>query len=407
MSDKKNIGNVNVLDIRKATEASVSQIGMIGNANVVLYSAETANLLSHLNFGNLNVSAELPGGDNVQMLLNKTTINHDYFGNKTTPEFLAIMGKVMFEGDVTVDDIAKNISGMVLMGKIICPENLMGVLQSKSKMTAGKIEGYPHLSQVMIGDLLLDESGLNALPDQSEIAVVGSVTFPVVVPDQLIERKLARLYASGGIKCHEENAPALLKRLHERSREITTIPAGYEWIEQPILLDDFILAQKAGRKLFCSGKVQIDAEVSAAALDGGLSALISEDGVICPSGLKEVIARKCDLLKTKVTFYDGRLWIVENEQTLLPSFLEALEGKLTLMVSGCLKIAQSIEPKLLADKLAKVHNEGLIQCNTAQMGVLQLRMGKNDGAIEDISLPKEEEPKSDPFGIGNANYLAL
>lgn len=406
MDAKKMIGNVNVLDIRKSSEAAVNQIGKIGNANVVLYSPETAGLLSHLNFGNLNISVEIPSGDNVQVLMSKSTLNHAYFANKTVPEFLAIIGKMVVEGDVSVEDIQAKISGLVLMGKVICPESLSGILQSKCKLSAGKFDTYPLMSKVVINDLVLDEKGLNALDEHSELAVVGDVTFPVAVANNLIERKIARLYAAGGVKCHEENAATIQKRLHERTHDVSVIPAGYEWIEERILLDNFVLAQKKARKLYCSAEVQIDGEVSAEALDAGIDALVCGEKVYCPAALKDTLAKKCDLLKTRAVFYEGKLWMIEDEETLPASFLDALDSKLTLVVTGVLKIDPAIEPKALAERLAKVHNLGVIQCTPAQMGVVQLRLGLKEGVISDINA-REEPAQEEDLGIGNANYLVL
>ena len=62
---------------------------MIGNANLVLYTTETANLLSKLNFGNLNASAEIPTDVKLEMLTGKTTLEHNYFEALTCPCFHA------------------------------------------------------------------------------------------------------------------------------------------------------------------------------------------------------------------------------------------------------------------------------------------------------------------------------
>ena len=143
------------------------------------------------------------------------------------------------------------------------------------------------------------------------------------------------------------------------------------------------------------------------ALDEHLDAIASGDMILCPAALKSVLARKCDPLKNRIVFYEGALWLVDDSQTLQASYLSALEGKVTLVVTGELEIAPDIEPEGLSAHLAKVHNLGQISCRPQQMGVIQARLGLHDGALVD-STPKVEEPAEEKAGqIGNANYLAL
>jgi hypothetical protein len=114
---------------------------------------------------------------------------------------------------------------------------------------------------------------------------------------------------------------------------------------------------------------------------------------------------KCDPLKTKVTFYEGELWLVDDERSLPASRFDYLEGKATLVVDGVLSVDPELDPKLLASRLAKVHNFGVIHCTPAQMGALQARLGAHDGVIDSPSQVEEKE--ENPNVIGNANYLAL
>jgi len=209
------------------------------------------------------------------------------------------------------------------------------------------------------------------------------------------------------VKCHEENSAVIQRFLHKDTPNITTIPTGHDWIEKPVVLDSLTLSRQKGRKLYCSEKVQIDPDVTPAVLDEGLAALVSEDMVLCPLGLKDTLMKKCDLLKTRVIFYEGTLWLVENEEKLYKSFLEAVDGKLTLMVTGSLTIEPEVEAKKLAEKVAKIHNLGAIFCRPEHMGIIQLRLGLKEGAVLDSTPHAEEPAKSEETGIGNANYLAL
>ncbi len=405
MSEKKSIGNVNILDLRKATEASVAQIEKIGNVNVVLYTAETSDLVARINIGNLNAPLEVPDGQ-VQIILSKTVLNKDYFQNKTDPEFLAVIGKLQVSADVSVEDINTKIIGLAVIGKVLCPDHLLGALQAKSKITMGKFASYPTLKQVRFGDLTLDECSLTALEDHSELAVIGSLTIPAILPNELLERKLACLFAQDGVTCHEENAAQLQKCLHKDTPALNTIPAGHEWTDQPIVLDSLTLSMKAGRKLFCTQKVQIDPEVTPQQLEAGFASLVCKDGIYCPVELKASLAKICDLLTTRAVFYSGTLWVVEGEERLYNSFLEALDGKVTIVVNGMLTLDPGIQAKALLERLAKLHNHGAVFCPSELIGIVQLRLGIKEGVLQDSAQAAPADEPSE-YSTGNANYLVL
>jgi hypothetical protein len=147
---------------------------------------------------------------------------------------------------------------------------------------------------------------------------------------------------------------------------------------------------------------QIGQDVTAEMLDQALEKLVVKDVLICPVGLRTTVARKCNLLETKAVFYPGELWLVEGELTLLASRFNYLEGKATLVVQGELTVASEVEPRLLAERLEKVHNFGEIFCTRDQMGALQSRLGINEGEFMDVMAEGEE-----PGTIGNVAYLKL
>ncbi len=408
--EKKSIGNVNVLDLRKATEESVAGISSIGNANLIVYTHETASLFARLHIGNINASAEVPADANVKTFMAPLTVNRNFFKDLQGKLFIMALGPVTFEPDVKVEDIEAGLGGMSLLGPITYPEHLTGAIQSKILMAMGPSYAYPSFATIKMSSLELDEAYLRTLADGSELAVLGSLHALQVLPNDLIEQKIKKLFVSGKTKCRQENAPALQARLVEGSGKVKAIPAGFELVEKPLLLDSALLESLPARKLYCTERVQIDGSVSAAALDKNLEALKSEEMILCPEGLREVLARKCNLLENRVVFYQGELWLVEDSSELVASQFEYLEDKATLVVLGELKIAIDIDPKVLASRLAKVHNLGAIWCTPDQKAALQARLGLREGALLDSTKKEEPEPEEkdeEMGGIGNVNYLAL
>jgi hypothetical protein len=114
------------------------------------------------------------------------------------------------------------------------------------------------------------------------------------------------------------------------------------------------------------------------------------------------VAQKCNLLETQAIFYQGELWLIENELSLSASRFDYLAGKATLVVRGELAVAPEIDPKILADRLDKVHNFGEIICTPEQAAAFQARLGINEGEFVDSA-----EGVGDEEGIGNIGYLKL
>jgi hypothetical protein len=96
---------------------------------------------------------------------------------------------------------------------------------------------------------------------------------------------------------------------------------------------------------------------------------------------------------------------LDGEQTLRAARFDYLDGRATLVVFGELAIDPNVEPRMLADRLAGVHNFGEIRCTPEQMGALEARLVTSEGELQDSAAP-EETTGTEP-AIGNANYLAI
>jgi hypothetical protein len=406
--DKKNIGNVNLLDLRKATAESVSEIGNIGNVNLVVYTHETAGLFNRMRFGNMNASVEVPEDVVVKVYMSPLAINRNFFKNLGSKLFILALGPVTVEPDVTAEEIEAGLGGLALLGPAMYPESLTGAIQSKIILGLGPTAAYPPFAKIKMDTLDLDENYLQKLSDGTELAVLGALHALQVLPNELIQQKIKKLFVSGKIKCREENASVLQSLLVEGSGKIKAIPAGFELVEKPLLLDSYLVESLPARKLYCTERVRIDENVTAATLDKNLEALKAEEMILCPESLKEVLVKKCNLLENRVVFYQGALWLVEDSSDLLASQLEYLEDKATLVVTGELKIAPEIDPKTLSSRLAKVHNLGVIWCTPEQKVTLQTCLGLREGALLDSTKREEAEDIGEEGpGIGNVNILTL
>lgn len=404
-TEGKSIGNVGVLDLRTATEATVAGIRRIGNVGMVLCSPETAHLVARIAMGNLGGTIEAPV--DARLLSGQVIINREFFRDQPAPLHLIVTGQVIIEPEVQAADLEKGLGSLHLSGQIFCPEHLAGALQAKLRTLQGQLQTYDGALRLVLGDLVLDEHTLPALGEGSQFAVVGKVLVPKVVDNELLTRKIAKLHLIGHILCHEENAQILFSRLDEKTgmAKKTVIPTGFELVDSPLVIDADTLGALPGKRLYCTKRVQIGRDVEAQALDRALEQLIVRNMLLYPRSLGEVLNRKAELTGETGLTYEGELWLVEGAEELVASRFEYLEGKATLVVLGELKIDPEIEAKVLAEKLAKVHNKGEISCTRAQMGAIQARLGLNKGELRDSAQEtEEEEPKE---GIGNVGHLKL
>lgn len=418
MTKKISIGNVNILVLQKATEESVAMIDQIGNVNMVAYSRETAALLARIKIGNINCSAFVPPGAEVQPHMGETVIRAgDLDGESHPPVFMLAMGQLIFGEDLTETQIEKNLAGLVFMGDLIYPDSLANVVQRKTLQRMGSATSYPVFTRVKFGSLTLDERYLDNLPTNIDLAVVGNLNVPKVLSNSRLEQKLQKLFVSGRITCHAENAEVLQSRRTGNSDAVKVIPAGFEWVDTPLTLDRDHLALLPSKKIYCTQRLLITDDIDAAMLDSALEYIVGEELILCPSAAKATFMQKCDVFHSKVVFYEEKLLLVENEDShgLRVARLNSLKGKATLVVTGTLPLDKEVPPVLLTERLAKVHNLGIIEGSFEQLDAIEALLGLREGELQATETPSTPNQNDDAEidrengtqSIGNMNILTL
>jgi len=405
MTEGKTIGNVNILDVRKATEEAIADIKKIGNINVLLYSASTASYISRLNLGNVNISLEAPEEGETRTIMGHLRLTPNALSGEGEPGFYVVMGHVIVEKGSDVDAMNASLAGMsglVVMGHVFCPESLSSLIQQKIKQQMGHFIPYPDDATLVGGTLELTAGFLEQLEGPTGFVVIGSLRAIEEIPETLMP-KAEYFQVRGSVLCAEKNAEAVRARLRGGTSEMTIVPSGYRFHEGDLTLDATTLASLAGAKLFCTGNVRFGEDVTAEAIEAGLAGLRGLGLIVCPEALQDAVKTKLDLVADRVIFYAGQLWLFDQDHTLHASRFDYTEGKITALVTGDLRIAPDVEPDVLADRLLAIHNFGDIRCAPEQMGAIEARLGIHEGALCD-STPEEQDEEC---GIGNANILAL
>jgi hypothetical protein len=404
MSEGKTIGNVNVLDLRKTSEEAIAGISRVGNVNVLLYSPDTPHFTDRINMGNINSSIEVPADADLRTTMGHLRLSPDLLQDEGNAGFHVVMGHVFVEtgsGDGSMEHSLKGLVGLVVMGHVFCPESLASVVQPKIKQQMGHFISYPDDVVLIVGSLELTPGLLSELDRPAGYFVTGSLR-AIENVGEAVKQKIDYLQVRGSILCAEENVAAIRSKLRGGTSELTVVPSGYRLHEGDLELDAATLESLSGAKLFCTGTVQFGPDVEPASIERGLAGLRSLGLIVCPERLKDAAKSMLDLVEDRAVFYEGDLWLFDEEHTLHASRFDYAEGKVTALVTGELRIEPDVEPSVLADRFLAVHNLGEIRCTPEQMGAIEARLGIHDGELID-STPKEKET----FDIGNANILAL
>lgn len=397
------IGNIAILDLRTATKESVGMIHTIGNVAIILTSPETAALAATLRVGNAAQTIEVSGDP--KLISGNETLTRDSFKHISTPLDILVAGNVIFSSDIPPEELEAGLNRIVIAGNVVCPDHLAGIINAKAGHVGGNLAVIPTDAQLIQGSLTLTESYLRSLADDTKIAVMGTVKSTDLLPNELLTQKLGSLHVFGRVVCHEENASAIMAALDNTAANVTLIPTGFSYVERELTLTNAMLAALPGKKLYCQS-IRIGDDVEADALRSHVESLIVKNMLICPESLQSTVASLCNLLETQAIFYSSELWLFDDSTTLLAQRFDYLEEKATVLVTGELTVAEDADPAVLASRLDKVHNLGIIKCSLAQMAALQSRLGVNHGLFEELKT-SDDSNDSDTRTIGNIAYLKL
>jgi len=404
MDEKMTLGNVNVLDVRNTPKETFDKLKLIGNVNVILVSPETASYLPGIPAKNINAVAHVPADVGVKTCMSSITLNAHYLEGLPARTFLLVMGRILVESDVTVEMIDTHLAGLVVMGKVVCPDAVLGALQAKTSLMMGTAVPYPADAVLISSSLKLDDAFLNGLPDGTKLVVTGSLRVIDDVSNERIEKKIQSLTAVGSVLCRQEHAMTLKAKL-ERPGDMVVIPAQHRLIEGILSLDELSIQSLDGARLFCLSDVLISNDVEATLLERALTRIESLGVIVCPAKLKDVLKSTCDMLGNRVILYEHNLWYVDNDRQLLPEQFDYVEGAMTIVNRGDLEITEDVSAQMLMEKIDKIHNLGDITCGADQISAIEARLGIRDGDIN-ARKPSEPDVEAQPT-VGNANMLVL
>ncbi|MBN1552394.1 hypothetical protein JW979_13050 [bacterium] len=398
----KVLSNIGLLDLRNATEESIKDIAVIKNVGVVIYSAETAHLLSKLNIGNMGSSLEV--SSDFKILTGQMFITGDYLATLSEPLNILVTGQLMIRPDVTPEDIKMKIGKLVVIGQLMCPNKLMPLIQSKLVDHVGQNIVYPDNGKLLIGTTHVNTGFLQSLPVKTSLVCIGKLSLTESVSNDLFTENIDRVHMTGKIIVREDLHGILQKHLDPESQyKLEIIPLGYEMIDKPLHLDALSIKRFKKAKLYTKHYLYIDKDIDAKMLTTHIEKLHSKSIILCHKDLCETLLELCSGDDVKVLPFAEKLLIVDGEEELTAEDLEYIDGKLTILILGTLTVKDTVTPDQLMDKIDQIDNLGVIVSDAGRLGAIKAKLRTRKGQMMDRNAPQEETPP----GMQNVGYLKL
>jgi len=200
---------------------------------------------------------------------------------------------------------------------------------------------------------------------------------------------------------------------------IVTIPRGAVYIDQDVTLSAAALTQYEQAKLYVTGTLRLESDVTPEALRRAFAGLHTNRMVVCRSELNEAVLELSDSPNVPIFEYSGKLLIIDGEYKLTASELKYTGEAIAFLVNGVLDISDKIDPDALFEKTEKIANYGIIVGSGEHCGVVRSKLHINKGVINNRDEEENDEDAShslddDVSGedgqtiyIKNMNYLKL
>lgn len=400
------VGNVAVLDLRYLAEVTVKV--SVGNAGVVLYDPRTfegSDPRASIAVGNAGVWLEAPA--EYELLRGTRVLNATDLSGAGEPLNAVVIGTLIVKNDVTERQITDSIGNLIVRGEVVCPETLVAAVKSKMRNRDAKIIAYAGNPEILTGRVTINERFLRTLKQSTSLLVVGRVQMVQPMDTTLLAERLLHLRVVGRVLIKEEYAVVLDASNDAGECNVEMVPAGYEYVDTPLALDELMVRRYSGRGLYAADRLLFTERVTPDLLRGHLRGIISEKVVICPDELRLPVLELCQDAAPLVLGYTGRLMLVEGDLRLAACDLDYTSGPLALVVCGTLAIDAGIPARVLFEKIGQIDNFGLIEADSGQCGALRARLRTADGQIEERDRTEEATDDTSGLAIGNVDYLKM
>lgn len=335
----------------------------------------------------------VPKEANVSLSMGVTTINQGYLEAIDGALHIVTMGAVMVEPGTDSEMLTKKISGIHLMGVLICPEQLIGTASSLLKDSMCISIPYPNDSKatgkVENGDLLLNKEYIESLNENTAFIVNGNFYATEPIDEQMSEKKILYIFVNGTYVVSQDNQKLISAKSTVNGTTII-VPSGYEYVNEDFVLSESNINKYQGKKIFAKGTVSFDSSLSAEMIENNTFHLMCATAIFSKSIDKSVssILVKPD---TKRISYSGELIQNHGDRKITLKELQYSKSPLHLLNYGDAEFSENIDDDIFYEKISGIHNFGALKCSDELYGLIQSKMVENEGALTTLEEAAENK----------------
>lgn len=375
--------NICLLDARKATEQSISNITELENIGSLIYSDTTASLISSIKKINIGSMVKIDEDESIDYMTEngKAVIDEALLEEVDNKLFVLVNGVCEIK-EMPKELFKEKIHSMTVNGLVICPESLKSVVSIKSKingLTIALKEGYRFIDDTV----LLNETFL-VKQVNAKLTIEKLVAIDKIDEDSFNE-SIEHIQILDELVITKGNLKILRKTIDNLEEvELTIVPDNSVFKEGTVEVNSATIKFYDGDSLVVDGKLVIK-DVSPEELRKHITSIYS-DKVFCDEELSQTVKELCNNSNVKIMnnndiHNNGKLIIDKN-------YLLGLKGKVAIDNNGKLVIDESVTLEIAKDKIKNITNKGLLKADTSVLSGIPII---NHGKLSPIDNTDEKQ----------------
>ncbi len=400
MSTIKNIG---FLDTRDISEELAGRITEISNIGVFVYNDRSQNLLLDAKRVNIGTAIKLKDDEDIDVSMRngELKIDNDYLKYLRGNLIINVNGVLFIDKDVEADSIYEKLYGINVNGKLIAPNNLSGILDSRATVNGKSV--YYNRDYIFINKLELNNDFLNNLEDNSNLSTEDAVILENI-DIELLNKKVSNIEVLGKLIIMEnqvDSFKAIIKDYFSVNKKV--IPNYKEEIrllDKDMIIDDSSILNFNGEYLYSLKNIEIY-----------LDETHDIERYIEFIGAKEIITNRETYEKIKdIIIKDTKITVIDGKQLKNLSSLVltgVVSEKLNIKNLGELYIRKDIDIESFEENIVSIENLGLVKVDKEVIDIVRNKLTKNLGELEIAGEVNEENEIKEDVLYMNIEELKL
>ena len=401
------ISGIGVISILSDEENEMlKNIDTIKNSGVIIARENFYSKYPNISLKGIGNIILVPNNVKVSYGMGVIVIDQGYLDAIEDTLQIVCMGAVMVSPDTDAKDFVHKISGISIMGTVICPKRLQGAVSTVIYKSMATTVTYPDDSnataKVENGSLTINNESLASIKDNTVLIVNGNLQLTEPLDKAVAGKKILHILVNGNYIVSQENHELLLPKTTVNGNTVT-VPCGYEYIKGDINLNDSNIVNYKSRHIFTNGTVCFDDSIT--------SETIQENAFMlkCPIAIfsgrqSEAVNAVLSDADTKRIVYSRTLLLNRGSRKITEKELQYNKSPLHIINYGDLELDERLSDDTFLDKISGINNYGSIECSDDIYGLVQSKMSENEGSVTVFEDSKEVLQSNETVvmsGLGN------